>query len=178
MVGSSSHAWNRDRRAVHQEALPSRGSPNLVQLPRRSGGFRRRPARRHTARSWYTRISVMRSTPNDPADRNQVRLDSTNIGFTALVDADTSTREILVRSGSLYVCLCVGATNDMVCDAVAAGASTSKEVAAMCGAGADCGRCRCTVRGIIRTALAAAPIGPPNGALKHLLLDIAPVGSR
>lgn len=78
----------------------------------------------------------------------------------------------------MYVCLCVGATNDMVCDAVAAGASTSKEVAAMCGAGTDCGRCRCTVRGIIKTALASAPTGPANRSLKHLMLDIAPAGSR
>ncbi|EUA42510.1 BFD-like [2Fe-2S] binding domain protein [Mycobacterium xenopi 4042] len=37
-------------------------------------------------------------------------------------------------------------------DAVARGASTSKEVAAACGAGADCGRCRHTVRAIIAAA--------------------------
>ncbi|WP_046317740.1 (2Fe-2S)-binding protein [Mycobacterium sp. UM_Kg1] len=74
----------------------------------------------------------------------------------------------------MYVCLCVGATNQMVSDAVAAGASTSKEVAAMCGAGADCGRCRCTVRGIIQAALAAAD----EDALRGLALDISPVGSR
>lgn len=78
----------------------------------------------------------------------------------------------------MYVCLCVGATNQMVSDAVAAGASTSKEVAAMCGAGGDCGRCRCTVRGIIESTLAAAPSGAANGALRHLALDITPVGSH
>ena len=49
----------------------------------------------------------------------------------------------------MYVCLCVGATSQTVCDAVARGASTSKEVAAACGAGADCGRCRRTLRAII-----------------------------
>lgn len=49
----------------------------------------------------------------------------------------------------MYVCLCVGATNQTVCDAVARGACTSKEVAAACGAGADCGRCRRTLRAII-----------------------------
>ena len=76
----------------------------------------------------------------------------------------------------MYVCLCAGATNQMVSDAVAAGASTSKEVAAICGAGGDCGRCRCTVRGIIEATLAAAP--SDNGALRHLALDITPVGSR
>ncbi|OBG38799.1 MULTISPECIES: (2Fe-2S)-binding protein [Mycolicibacter] len=78
----------------------------------------------------------------------------------------------------MYVCLCVGATNQMVSDAVAAGASTSKEVAAMCGAGGDCGRCRCTVRGIIEATLAAAPRTADNGALRHLALDISPVGSH
>ena len=49
----------------------------------------------------------------------------------------------------MYVCLCVGATNQTVSDIVARGASTSKEVAAACGAGADCGRCRRTLRAII-----------------------------
>lgn len=78
----------------------------------------------------------------------------------------------------MYVCLCVGATNQMVSDAVAAGASTSKEVAAMCGAGGDCGRCRCTVRGIIADTLAATPTAADNEALRHLALDISPVGSR
>jgi len=37
----------------------------------------------------------------------------------------------------------------MVSDAVARGACTSKEVAAMCGAGRDCGRCRHTLRALI-----------------------------
>ncbi|HET9877548.1 MAG TPA: (2Fe-2S)-binding protein [Mycobacterium sp.] len=78
----------------------------------------------------------------------------------------------------MYVCLCVGATNQMVSDAVAAGASTSKEVAAVCGAGGDCGRCRCTVRGIIAANLAATPSGPDNASLRHLALEITPVGWR
>ncbi|UKN43066.1 (2Fe-2S)-binding protein [Mycobacterium lepromatosis] len=49
----------------------------------------------------------------------------------------------------MYVCLCAGATNQTVCDVVARGATTSKEVAAACGAGNDCGRCRRTLRAII-----------------------------
>lgn len=49
----------------------------------------------------------------------------------------------------MYVCLCVGATNQTVCDVVARGASTSKEIAAACGAGGDCGRCRRTLRAIL-----------------------------
>ncbi|OBJ02326.1 (2Fe-2S)-binding protein [Mycobacterium alsense] len=49
----------------------------------------------------------------------------------------------------MYVCLCVGATNQTVCDAVAGGASTSKEIAEACGAGGDCGRCRRTLRAIL-----------------------------
>jgi bacterioferritin-associated ferredoxin len=66
----------------------------------------------------------------------------------------------------------------MVSDAVAAGASTSKEVAAVCGAGADCGRCRCTVRRIIAATLASTPSSPDNEAIKHLALDITPVAPR
>lgn len=75
----------------------------------------------------------------------------------------------------MYVCLCVGATDQTVVDAVAAGACTSKEVAAMCGAGGDCGRCRCTVRGIIADALASVPTPADCSSLQHLALEIAPV---
>lgn len=49
----------------------------------------------------------------------------------------------------MYVCLCNGVTNHTVCEAVARGASTSKEIAAACGAGGDCGRCRRTLRAIL-----------------------------
>ncbi|MET0473859.1 MAG: (2Fe-2S)-binding protein [Mycobacterium sp.] len=49
----------------------------------------------------------------------------------------------------MYVCLCVGVTNQTVAEAIDAGASTSKEVADACGAGTECGRCRRTVRAII-----------------------------
>ncbi|MBS4729792.1 (2Fe-2S)-binding protein [Mycobacterium sp. SM1] len=49
----------------------------------------------------------------------------------------------------MYVCLCVGATTQTVSEVVARGASTSKEIAEACGAGADCGRCRHTLRAII-----------------------------
>ncbi|MDT5048387.1 MAG: bacterioferritin-associated ferredoxin [Mycobacterium sp.] len=52
----------------------------------------------------------------------------------------------------MYVCLCEGVTSQTVSDAVADGASTSKEVAAACGAGIDCGRCRRTLRAIIAAA--------------------------
>jgi bacterioferritin-associated ferredoxin len=49
----------------------------------------------------------------------------------------------------MYVCLCLGVTSETVKSAVAAGALTSKQVAAACGAGSQCGRCRRTVRAII-----------------------------
>lgn len=78
----------------------------------------------------------------------------------------------------MYVCLCVGATDQMISEAVAAGACTSKEVAAACGAGGDCGRCRCTVRGIIKTALSSAPLTAPAASLRHLMLEITPVGAH
>lgn len=49
----------------------------------------------------------------------------------------------------MFVCLCTGVTSQVVTDLVAAGAATSKQIADACGAGADCGRCRRTVRAII-----------------------------
>ncbi|MCG5434252.1 (2Fe-2S)-binding protein [Mycobacterium sp. MYCO198283] len=56
----------------------------------------------------------------------------------------------------MYVCLCTGITSHEVAEAVAAGASTSKEVAAACGAGSECGRCRKTVRAIIEASSSPA----------------------
>ncbi|WP_299559135.1 (2Fe-2S)-binding protein [uncultured Mycolicibacterium sp.] len=49
----------------------------------------------------------------------------------------------------MFVCLCTGATSQTVSEVVAAGARTSREIAEACGAGADCGRCRRTLRAII-----------------------------
>ena len=57
----------------------------------------------------------------------------------------------------MYVCLCEGVTSQTVSDAVAGGASTSKQVAAACGAGIDCGRCRRTLRAIIAAAAELQP---------------------
>lgn len=54
----------------------------------------------------------------------------------------------------MFVCLCTGVTSHTVDECVAKGASTSKEVAAACGAGSDCGRCRRTVRSIIEAHFA------------------------
>lgn len=54
----------------------------------------------------------------------------------------------------MFVCLCTGVTSHVVNEAVAKGASTSKQVAAACGAGSDCGRCRRTVRTIIEAHFA------------------------
>ncbi|CDO05302.1 (2Fe-2S)-binding protein [Mycolicibacterium cosmeticum] len=49
----------------------------------------------------------------------------------------------------MFVCLCTGATTQAVSEAVAAGATTSKQIAEACGAGSDCGRCRRTLRAIL-----------------------------
>lgn len=54
----------------------------------------------------------------------------------------------------MFVCLCNGITSQMVADAAAAGASNTKDVARACGAGADCGRCRRTVRTILASLAA------------------------
>lgn len=55
----------------------------------------------------------------------------------------------------MYVCSCHGITNHRVAQVVAQGACSSKAVAAACGAGSDCGRCRHTVRALIGAALTA-----------------------
>ena len=52
----------------------------------------------------------------------------------------------------MWVCLCNGVNSQTVAEAVAAGASTTKDVAQACGAGADCGRCRRTVQAILRSS--------------------------
>jgi bacterioferritin-associated ferredoxin len=52
----------------------------------------------------------------------------------------------------MFVCLCTGVTSQRVTELVAGGASTSKDIADACGAGADCGRCRRTVRAIINAS--------------------------
>lgn len=49
----------------------------------------------------------------------------------------------------MFVCLCTGTTSSDVDAVVANGATTSKQIAEACGAGADCGRCRRTLRAII-----------------------------
>lgn len=59
----------------------------------------------------------------------------------------------------MFVCLCNGVTSQAVAEAVAAGASTTKDVAQACGAGADCGRCRRTVQALLRLS---APDRPPR----------------
>ena len=52
----------------------------------------------------------------------------------------------------MFVCLCNGVTSQVVAECVEAGARTCNQVAQACGAGAECGRCRRTVRAIIDTA--------------------------
>jgi bacterioferritin-associated ferredoxin len=49
----------------------------------------------------------------------------------------------------MFVCLCTGVTSRVVDEVVGAGASTSKEIAAACGAGGECGPCRRTLRAIV-----------------------------
>ena len=51
----------------------------------------------------------------------------------------------------MFVCLCNGVTSQVVADAIAGGASTTNQIAAACGAGADCGRCRRTLHTLLGT---------------------------
>jgi bacterioferritin-associated ferredoxin len=66
----------------------------------------------------------------------------------------------------MFVCLCNGITSHQVIEAVDCGACTTKQVATACGAGADCGRCRRTVRAIIDSRSAGrgtTTAGRPRG---------------
>ncbi len=60
----------------------------------------------------------------------------------------------------MFVCLCNGVTSQTVNEAVAAGASTTKDVAQACGAGADCGRCRRTIQALLRSPSAGRAANP------------------
>jgi bacterioferritin-associated ferredoxin len=56
----------------------------------------------------------------------------------------------------VFVCLCNGITSQVVAEAIEGGASTTNQIAAVCGAGAECGRCRRTLRKLL---------GAPSGNL-------------
>jgi bacterioferritin-associated ferredoxin len=56
----------------------------------------------------------------------------------------------------VFVCLCNGITSQVVADVIADGASTTNQIAAACGAGADCGRCRRTLRSLLGASAAEA----------------------
>src|ERR1700753_732161 len=80
----------------------------------------------------------------------EVRLDSTNL---LRLDSTNYAAHIGAAGGVLmYVCLCVGATNQTASDAVARDGWTSKQVAAACGARAACGGSKRTLRPIIAAA--------------------------
>jgi bacterioferritin-associated ferredoxin len=63
----------------------------------------------------------------------------------------------------MYVCLCNGVTKQTVAKAVLAGAATTNDIARACGAGAECGRCRRTVRAIIDSVHLATTSPRPEG---------------
>jgi bacterioferritin-associated ferredoxin len=52
----------------------------------------------------------------------------------------------------MYICLCLGVTSGAVQQAIQDGANSTKKVAAACGAGSVCGRCRHTVRVMLDAA--------------------------
>jgi bacterioferritin-associated ferredoxin len=60
----------------------------------------------------------------------------------------------------MFVCLCNGVTSHVVTEVVANGAKTSKQIAAACGAGGDCGRCRRTLRAMIEAHSAVNGCAP------------------
>ena len=59
----------------------------------------------------------------------------------------------------MFVCLCNGITSQVVADAISEGASTTNQIAEACGAGADCGRCRRTLRSLLGVQRRGLPSG-------------------
>ncbi|HME80245.1 MAG TPA: (2Fe-2S)-binding protein [Mycobacterium sp.] len=59
----------------------------------------------------------------------------------------------------MFVCLCNGITSQVVAEAISKGASTTNQIAAACGAGADCGRCRRTLRSLLGVQRRGLPSG-------------------
>ena len=53
----------------------------------------------------------------------------------------------------MYICLCMGVTSSAVQQAIDEGAGSTKQVAAACGAGSVCGRCRHTVQVMLDAAV-------------------------
>lgn len=62
----------------------------------------------------------------------------------------TSTRRLEIGE-NVYVCLCNAVTNRTIVHLIDGGLRTSAEIAERCGAGAECGRCRRTVRAMIES---------------------------
>ena len=54
----------------------------------------------------------------------------------------------------MYICLCMGVTSAVVEQAIHEGARSPRQVAAACGAGSVCGRCRHNVRDLLDAAAA------------------------
>jgi bacterioferritin-associated ferredoxin len=75
----------------------------------------------------------------------------------------------------MFVCLCRAVTSDVIGEAIARGARTSRAVADACGAGTDCGRCRQTVRAII-TAMDERDLSRSDTARRHHRAMSAPRG--
>jgi len=63
----------------------------------------------------------------------------------------------------MFICLCTGVTSQVVNDVVAAGATSSKQIAEACGAGRDCGRCRRTIRAILDAHASGGTAAHING---------------
>ena len=53
----------------------------------------------------------------------------------------------------MYICLCMGVTSVIVEQTIHEGARSTKQVAAACGAGSVCGRCRHNVRVLLDAAV-------------------------
>lgn len=77
----------------------------------------------------------------------------------------------------MYVCLCTGTTCESVIDAVAAGATTPRQVIDSCGVGRDCGRCLRHVKELVDAAARPGQDLPRWNSASASALACAPISS-
>ena len=75
----------------------------------------------------------------------------------------------------MLVCFCNGVSDRKIRRLVREGASSGREVARACGAGASCGSCRRAVYALVEETLSALDASPPEAARAYSRDSIAPL---
>ena len=75
----------------------------------------------------------------------------------------------------MLVCFCNGVSDRKIRRLVREGASSGREVARACGAGASCGSCRGAVQALVEETLCEPDASPPATARAYSSDSIAPL---